>query len=186
MRLHLHLRRIAACAVAALLVLLGAIFLGMPLPFTAAMILWNNVVTETVITVNLVLEPGERVLLVGCGLIAAASLLSAWFMHRFEADISELEADLQPAAIGWGGAWLLAGIGLGTWAQWDGLATRLAALLLITSAVFAIFEYLGTMLSWRLLRLTSRVRAARRGTGHAAHWLRYRQRSSACRRTISR
>ena len=96
---------------------------------------------------------------VGCGLIAAASLLSAWFMHRFEADISELEADLQPAAIGWGGAWLLAGIGLGTWAQWDGLATRLAALLLITSAIFAIFEYLGTMLSWRLLRLTSRVHA---------------------------
>ncbi len=96
---------------------------------------------------------------VGCGLIAAASLLSAWFMHRFEADISELEADLQPAAIGWGGAWLLAGIGLGTWAQWDGLASRLAALLLITSAVFAVFEGLGSMLAWRQLRLTSRVHA---------------------------
>ncbi len=46
-------------SIAEVLVLLGAIFLGMPLPFTAAMILWNNVVTETVITVNLVLEPGE-------------------------------------------------------------------------------------------------------------------------------
>jgi len=46
-------------SIAEVLVLLGAIFLGLPLPFTAAMILWNNVVTETVITINLVLEPGE-------------------------------------------------------------------------------------------------------------------------------
>ncbi|MBL9087935.1 MAG: HAD-IC family P-type ATPase [Planctomycetia bacterium] len=46
-------------SIAEVLVLLGAIALGMPLPFTAAMILWNNVVTETVITINLVLEPGE-------------------------------------------------------------------------------------------------------------------------------
>jgi uncharacterized membrane protein len=76
---------------------------------------------------------------VGCGLIAAASLLSAWFMHRFEADISELEADLQPRhrlSV------LLAGIGLGTWAQGTG-SHRLAALLLITSAIFAIFGYLA-------------------------------------------
>jgi Ca2+-transporting ATPase len=46
-------------SVAEVIVLLGSIFLGLPLPFTAAQILWNNVVTETVITVNLVLEPAE-------------------------------------------------------------------------------------------------------------------------------
>ena len=46
-------------SVAEVLILLGALFLGFPVPFTAAQILWNNVVTETVITVNLVLEPAE-------------------------------------------------------------------------------------------------------------------------------
>jgi magnesium-transporting ATPase (P-type) len=46
-------------SVAEVLILLGALFLGMPLPLAAVQILWNNVVTETVITINLVLEPGE-------------------------------------------------------------------------------------------------------------------------------
>ncbi|MBL8523273.1 MAG: DUF2339 domain-containing protein, partial [Betaproteobacteria bacterium] len=59
---------------------------------------------------------------VGCALIAAASLMTAWFMHKFEQDISTLEADMQGAAIGWSGAWLLLATGLGVWAQWTGLA----------------------------------------------------------------
>jgi len=94
---------------------------------------------------------------VGCALIAAASLLTAWFMHKFEQDISTLEADMQRAAIGWSGAWLLLATGLGVWAQWSGLATRLSAMLQIAAAVFVVFELLGSALNWRLLRLTSRV-----------------------------
>ncbi len=93
---------------------------------------------------------------VGCALIAAASLLTAWFMHKFEENISTLEADMQAAAIGWSGAWLLLATGLGVWAQWAGLATRLAAMLQISAAVFVVFELLGSWLNWRLLRLTSR------------------------------
>jgi magnesium-transporting ATPase (P-type) len=40
-------------------VLLAALLVGLPLPFIALQILWNNVVTEGTITVNLALEPRE-------------------------------------------------------------------------------------------------------------------------------
>jgi Ca2+-transporting ATPase len=40
-------------------VLLAAVLLGYPLPFAAVQILWNNVVTEGTITVNLAMEPAE-------------------------------------------------------------------------------------------------------------------------------
>jgi magnesium-transporting ATPase (P-type) len=44
---------------AEILVLLGSIAGGLPLPFVAVQILWNNVVTEGTITVNLAMEPRE-------------------------------------------------------------------------------------------------------------------------------
>jgi Ca2+-transporting ATPase len=40
-------------------ILLASVVAGMPLPFAAVQILWNNVVTEGTITVNLAMEPGE-------------------------------------------------------------------------------------------------------------------------------
>jgi magnesium-transporting ATPase (P-type) len=40
-------------------VLVIAVVAGLPLPFAAVQILWNNVVTEGTITVNLAMEPGE-------------------------------------------------------------------------------------------------------------------------------
>ena len=39
--------------------MLLALFFGYPLPFAAVQILWNNVVTEGTITVNLMMEPRE-------------------------------------------------------------------------------------------------------------------------------
>jgi Ca2+-transporting ATPase len=44
---------------AEVLVLLVAVMLGYPPPFAAVQILWNNLVTEGVITVNLVMDPPE-------------------------------------------------------------------------------------------------------------------------------
>ena len=44
---------------AEVLVLLAAVLAGYPLPLAAVQILWNNVVTEGLITVNLALEPAE-------------------------------------------------------------------------------------------------------------------------------
>jgi P-type Ca2+ transporter type 2C len=44
---------------AEVLVLLGALVLGYPPPLAAVQILWNNLVTEGLITVNLVMEPAE-------------------------------------------------------------------------------------------------------------------------------
>jgi magnesium-transporting ATPase (P-type) len=44
---------------AEVLVLLGAVLLGYPPPFAAVQILWNNLVTEGVITVNLIMDPAE-------------------------------------------------------------------------------------------------------------------------------
>ena len=46
-------------ALAEVLVLLGALLAGLPFPFVAVQILWNNVVTEGTITVNLAMEPPE-------------------------------------------------------------------------------------------------------------------------------
>ncbi len=48
-----------ATSLAEVLVLLLAIVLGYPPPFAAVMILWNNLVTEGVITINLILDPAE-------------------------------------------------------------------------------------------------------------------------------
>jgi Ca2+-transporting ATPase len=44
---------------AEIVVLVGAVVLGFPLPFPAVQILWNNVVTEGTITVNLTMDPAE-------------------------------------------------------------------------------------------------------------------------------
>jgi magnesium-transporting ATPase (P-type) len=44
---------------AEIVVLVGALLAGLPLPFVAVQILWNNVVTEGTITVNLAMEPAE-------------------------------------------------------------------------------------------------------------------------------
>ena len=44
---------------AEVLVLVLAMFLGYPAPFAAVQILWNNLLTEGLVTVNLVLEPAE-------------------------------------------------------------------------------------------------------------------------------
>jgi magnesium-transporting ATPase (P-type) len=48
-----------ASSIAEVLVLLFALALGYPPPFAAVQILWNNLVSEGVITVNLIMEPAE-------------------------------------------------------------------------------------------------------------------------------
>jgi Ca2+-transporting ATPase len=45
--------------VAEIAILLATLFAGLPLPFLAPMILWNNLVTEGTITVNLAMEPPD-------------------------------------------------------------------------------------------------------------------------------
>ena len=46
-------------SLAEVIVLIAAMAIGLPAPFVAVQILWNNLVTEGVITVNLVMEPPE-------------------------------------------------------------------------------------------------------------------------------
>ncbi len=48
-----------ATSMAEVLVLLSALFLGMPLPLAAVQILWINIVTEGTVTVNLIMDPLE-------------------------------------------------------------------------------------------------------------------------------
>ena len=88
-------------------VLLGAMILGYPPPFAAVQILWNNLVTEGVITINLIMDPAEgdemkrppiptdeplidrgmlRRLLVMTPAIVAATL--GWFVVRSEAGVA--------------------------------------------------------------------------------------------------
>jgi P-type Ca2+ transporter type 2C len=60
---HQNIRKILllllSTGLAEIVILLGALVAGLPLPFLAAQILWNNVVTEGTITVNLAMEPAE-------------------------------------------------------------------------------------------------------------------------------
>lgn len=48
-----------ATSMAEVLVLLGALLAGLPLPLVAVQILWINIVTEGTVTVNLIMEPLE-------------------------------------------------------------------------------------------------------------------------------
>jgi Ca2+-transporting ATPase len=50
---------VLSTSVAEVLVLLLAVSFGLPAPFVAVQILWNNLVTEGLITVNLVMDPPE-------------------------------------------------------------------------------------------------------------------------------
>ncbi len=50
---------LATTSFAEVLILLLAVGLGYPPPFAAVQILWNNLVTECLVTVNLVMEPAE-------------------------------------------------------------------------------------------------------------------------------
>jgi Ca2+-transporting ATPase len=91
---------------AEVLVLLLAMLFGHPPPFAAVQILWNNLVTEGVITVNLIMEPAEgdemrsrpiardepllsRVLLTRMGVIVPAIVVSTlgWFIARTAAGV---------------------------------------------------------------------------------------------------
>ena len=103
------------------------------------------------------LHPWWNDRVIGSGLIAGAALLTAWFMHRFKATITAIEASVEGWTIVWGGAWLLFGIAIGTWQEWSGDAARLSALLFFMLTGFTLFEWLGARLDWRLLRLTSRA-----------------------------
>ena len=94
---------------------------------------------------------------IGCGLIGVASLLTAWFMRRYEESVSAFEASIQGPVIAWGSLWLLTGFAHGAWQQWLIDEQRLSALLMFSAICFTIFEWLGAQTNWRLLRLTSRA-----------------------------
>jgi magnesium-transporting ATPase (P-type) len=93
---------------AEVLVLMTALLLGYPPPFAAVQILWNNLVTEGLITVNLVMEPAEgdemgrppiptdeplldRVLLTRFAFIVPAIVISTlgWFLLRSSQGVPE-------------------------------------------------------------------------------------------------
>jgi Ca2+-transporting ATPase len=91
---------------AEVIVLLLAMVLGYPPPFAAVQILWNNLISEGLITINLVMEPPEgdemrrrpispdeplvtRVLLTRMAFIVPAIVVSTlgWFMARIAAGV---------------------------------------------------------------------------------------------------
>jgi magnesium-transporting ATPase (P-type) len=97
-------------AAAEVLVLLLALILGYPPPFVAVQILWNNLVTEGLITVNLIMEPAEgdemkrrpiptdeplltRVLLTRMAFMVPAIIVSTlgWFSFRHWAHVPEAQ-----------------------------------------------------------------------------------------------
>jgi magnesium-transporting ATPase (P-type) len=97
---------LVATSLAEVLVLLLAMLLGYPPPFAAVQILWNNLVTEGVITVNLIMDPPEgdemkrrpiargeplltRALVTRLGFMTPAIVASTlgWFIYRIESGV---------------------------------------------------------------------------------------------------
>jgi len=91
-------------------VLLLAMLCGYPAPYAAVQILWNNLVTEGLITVNLIMEPPEgdemrrrpiarneplltRILLTRMTVMVPAIVVSTlgWFIVRLAADVPEAQ-----------------------------------------------------------------------------------------------
>jgi Ca2+-transporting ATPase len=102
---------LATTSVAEVIVLMGAMLLGLPAPFMAVQILWNNLVTEGVIAVNLIMEPAEgdemrhppipfdeplitRALLGRMGVMTPAIVISSlgWFTARMAAGVPLIQA----------------------------------------------------------------------------------------------
>jgi magnesium-transporting ATPase (P-type) len=69
-------------SVAEVIVLSGALLLGLPAPFAAVQILWNNLVTEGLTTVNLVMEPPEGNEMERAPIAQNEGLLSATLRRR--------------------------------------------------------------------------------------------------------
>jgi magnesium-transporting ATPase (P-type) len=113
-----HIRRVLvllmSTAAAEITVLVLAMALGYPPPFFAVQILWNNLVTEGLITVNLVLEPAEGdemleppratdeplldlPMLRRIALMAAAIVVSTlgWFIFRIETGVPFAQAQTE-------------------------------------------------------------------------------------------
>ena len=89
----------------------------------------------------------------GYALIAAASLLTAWFMHRFEDTISKTEVATQLFVITWGCLWWFAalhGIIESHTAQMNHVALHLA----VVAFSILIFEMVGKKFVWPALRRT--------------------------------
>ncbi len=95
-------------------VLTLAMVLGFPPPFVAVQILWNNLVTEGVVTVNLVLEPAEgnelerppsprdeplvtRAMAQRIGLMTLAIVVSTlgWYVFRIRAGVPQMQASTE-------------------------------------------------------------------------------------------
>lgn len=99
---------------AEVMLLLVAMALGYPPPFAAVQILWNNLVTEGVITINLIMEPAEgdemahppisageplldSVLLGRMGLMVTAMVISTlgWFLARTSAGVPSAQVQTE-------------------------------------------------------------------------------------------
>jgi Ca2+-transporting ATPase len=83
---HRNLRKaltlLLSTGLAEIAVLLGALVAGLPLPFAAVQILWNNVVTEGTVTVNLSMEPAEGDEMRGPPVDPAAPLVGGALLAR--------------------------------------------------------------------------------------------------------
>jgi uncharacterized membrane protein len=90
---------------------------------------------------------------VGCALIAVAGFATAWFTHRYEADITAFERDTQGGFLVWASGWFLAGAWLAARLAFVDPTQRMTAMLVAVAAGLAVVEYAGRALKWTALRL---------------------------------
>jgi Ca2+-transporting ATPase len=95
-------------SLAAVIVLLGAMLVGYPPPFAAVQILWINLVTEGVTTVNLIMEPAEGDEMRSPPIPSDEPLISRDLVHR----IGFMTPAIVTSTLGWFAARIAADVPL--------------------------------------------------------------------------
>lgn len=90
---------------------------------------------------------------IGCGLIALAGFVTAWFLHKFTSDMTLLEKQLEPVVVTWAALWWL--LGLHNLIDLPASTKHFLTLHLVAAAVsIAAFEWIGKRMQWTALRRT--------------------------------
>ena len=90
---------------------------------------------------------------IGCALICAAGLTTAWMMHRHAEAITAFERALEGWVIAWSMLWLLMAAVLAIRHVTDVKLERLGAVLVVATIALAACEYLGRIAGWARLRM---------------------------------
>lgn len=91
----------------------------------------------------------------GAALIGFAAVLTGWLTHHYRRNLESWSSGLGVVLVIWSAAWLLFAGMTGVTSEWASTVDRLAAALILVSALVCTFEWLGRKLEWNAPRYIS-------------------------------